>query len=118
MFSIRWRAIGFSGRQRVVTVIGRGLHALSHEPRPSELYGYIIEQPRIATLRLGCSCRGHVLAYDSRPPRSSSILDHYIHPTRRFLRSWSALRTLPERVVDRLVWRQRWPIDLKSSTAG
>lgn len=80
------RAIGFSGRERVVTVIGKGHMRFLTSPRPSALWGYVVEQPANHDTAPGLLLPlSYVLAHDADATVAVFPSDHYISPNEAFL---------------------------------
>ena len=96
------RAVGLVGRQRVVTVIGKG-HLRYLDPR-AQLSGYVVEQPLNCDTAPGVFLPlAYVLAYD---PDATVVIfpsDHFIRPNERFLACMARAARIVERAQDKLV---------------
>ena len=98
------RAVAFAGRQRIVTVIGHGHMRFLNEPKASQLYGYVIEQPRNCDTAPGVLLPlAYVLAHDADATVAIFPSDHYIYPNAHFLRCMDRAAAVAERHPDRLV---------------
>lgn len=98
------RAVGFVGRQRIVTVIGHGHMRFLAKPRPSPLFGYVVEQPCNRETAPGVFLPlAYVLAHDPEATVAIFPSDHYIAPNEAFLASMDRAARVAEKMPDHLV---------------
>ncbi|MBI4377323.1 MAG: NTP transferase domain-containing protein [Elusimicrobia bacterium] len=96
------RAVALVGRQRVVTVIGRGHLRYIQDPR--RVMGYVVEQPRNCDTAPGVFLPlSYVLAHDNEATVTILPSDHFISPNWLFARWMDRAAGLAERLNDRLI---------------
>ena len=98
------RALGVVASSRIVTVINSDHCRFVEEPRPLDVPGRIIEQPRRCDTGPGVFLPlTHVMAQDSEALVAIMPSDHFIHPREKFSallnEAYSLAADLPEQVV-------------------
>lgn len=98
------RATALVGRQRIVTVIGRGHSRFLGAALSSEICGFVVEQPRNCDTAPGIFLPlAYVLAYDAEATVNIFPSDHYIRPNELFLDCMDQAAYLAEHDESRLV---------------